>query len=289
MKFIDLFAGIGGFHLALHQAGAECVFASEINPYARKTYQQNLEAISPDIFTGHNFAGDIADVNPEDIPDFDVLCAGFPCQPFSQSGYKKGFQDKQQNRGNMFFEIVNILAVKKPAAFFLENVRAIVKHDDGRTIKTIQETLEGLGYSFFYKVVKASDFGLPQHRPRVFMIGFKDEKTSDGSFEFPASVPLTMTMSDVFGRPCTRDIGFTLRVGGRKSGLHDRRNWDAYSVDGETVYLTHVEGLKMMGFPEDFTFPVSEAQAMKQLGNSVAVPAIQATAENLIKYLGSQS
>jgi len=123
VKFIDLFAGIGGFHLALHNLGAECVFASEINPYARKTYIHNHSQISPHLFEANNFIGDIKSVDASNIPDFDILCAGFPCQPFSQAGFKKGFEDSKENRGNLFFDIIKIIKSKKPAAFFLENVR----------------------------------------------------------------------------------------------------------------------------------------------------------------------
>lgn len=285
LKFIDLFAGIGGFHLALHSLGAKCVFASEINPFARQTYIHNYKKISLKLFENGNFAGDIKDVIPENIPDFNILCAGFPCQPFSQAGYKRGFHDQKDNRGNLFFDIINILKAKKPDAYFLENVRHIKNHDEGRTFLAIQKELEKIGYSFNYKLVKASDHGLPQHRPRIFMVGFKGEKTELSKFEFPEAEPLKMSMSDIFGEPCNKNIGYTLRVGGRGSGLMDRRNWDSYSLSGRTVRLTSEEGKKMMGLPEEFEFPVSESQAMKQLGNSVAVPAVRATAKAIIMYM----
>lgn len=289
VKFIDLFAGIGGFHLALHSLGAECVFASEINPHARKTYIHNYSKISPQLFKKNNFAGDIKEIDLADIPDFDILCGGFPCQPFSQAGYKRGFSDAKENRGNLFFDIVEIMKAKKPSAFFLENVRHIKNHDNGQTFKIVQNTLETLGYSFHHKMVKASDHGLPQHRPRIFMVGFRDETTNESDFKFPDAEPLEMTMSDIFGRPCNKSIGYTLRVGGRGSGLMDRRNWDTYAVDGEVVRLTSHEGIKMMGFPQEFVFPVSETQAMKQLGNSVAVPAVRATAKMMIEYMRKKS
>ena len=285
LNFIDLFAGIGGFHIALDELGAECVFASEINPYARKTYEHNHKLRSPKLFKRNNFAGDIKDVIPANIPDFDILCGGFPCQPFSQAGYKRGFQEARENRGNLFFDIVKIIAEKKPKAYFLENVRHIKNHDDGRSFDVIREQLEKLGYSFQYKMVKASDHGLPQHRPRIFMVGFRGETTAESTFKFPEAEPLKMTMSDIFGRPCNKAIGYTLRVGGRGSGLMDRRNWDSYAVDGEVLRLTSKEGKVMMGLPKDFAFPVSETQAMKQLGNSVAVPAVKATANKMIEYL----
>ncbi len=183
------------------------------------------------------------------------------------------------------FDIVNILKEKQPEAFFLENVRHLLKHDDGKTFATIKRVIEDeLGYSFHYKIVKASEFGLPQHRPRLFMVGFKDPKTP---FKFPEPQELKMSMSDVFGAKCSRDVGFTLRVGGRGSGLHDRRNWDSYLVDGTEHRLTSCQGARMQGFPDDYDFPVSETQAMKQLGNSVAVNAIQAVGAEIIYSLES--
>ncbi len=141
--FIDLFAGIGGFHLAMHRLGGECVFASEIDKEARKTYEYNYKSISPALFANGLFNDDIRQVTPHDIPDFDVLCAGFPCQPFSQAGYKRGFNDNHHSeRGNLFFNIVDIIEAKQPKAFFLENVRGLVNHDSGRTFKIIREILE---------------------------------------------------------------------------------------------------------------------------------------------------
>jgi len=174
--FIDLFAGIGGFHIAMESLGGECVFASEIDPHARKTYECNFKETNPELFSLGMFNDDIRKISPLDLPDFDVLCAGFPCQPFSQAGHKRGFKDNHKSeRGNLFFNIVEILEAKKPTAFFLENVRGIVNHDGGNTFRIIREIIENeLGYSFHYQVVKASDYCLPQLRPRTFMIGFKD-------------------------------------------------------------------------------------------------------------------
>jgi DNA (cytosine-5)-methyltransferase 1 len=292
LRFIDLFAGIGGFHLALHNLGAECVFASEIDQHARKTYLANFEHISPAlfkerIFEDSLFNDDITKItDPKaQIPDFDILCAGFPCQPFSQAGYKRGFTEAKDKRGNMFFILADILAAKRPRAFFLENVRHLVNHDNGKTFETIKHILtDQLGYTFYWKVVFASDYGLPQHRPRVFMVGFREEDNLP-PFTFPQKKPLQMTMSDIFKAECNRDIGFTLRVGGRGSGLHDRRNWDHYLVDGKARRLTSAEGRIMMGFPKDFIMPVTETQAMKQLGNSVAVNAVYEVANEIIKTL----
>ncbi len=274
-KFIDLFAGIGGFHLALSDSGGECVFACEIDKAARATYLVNNK-ISDELF-----AEDITKVESDAVPDHDILCAGFPCQPFSQAGFKKGFEDI---RGTLFFDIARIIDVKRPKAIFLENVQHLLKHDDGKTFNKIRDILSGqLGYSFYHKVVRASDFGLPQHRARLFMVGFRDDKKK--SFEFPKPLPLKMTMSEIFKGSCNKKIGYTLRVGGRGSKINDRRNWDSYLVDNKIRKITPAEGVLMQGFPSNFIFPVSETQAMKQLGNSVAVPAIRATAEQIFKYL----
>lgn len=285
VKFIDLFAGIGGFHLAFHQNGGECVFASEWNEHARTTYKKNFNKISPEVFENDNFAGDITKVSPSEIPDFDILTGGFPCQPFSNAGYKKGFAD---TRGTLFHSIVEILKEKKPKAYFIENVRHLYNHDDGKTFKTIKESIENCGYTFDEKVVRGTDFNVPQHRPRLYMVGFrKDLVPSDFKFIFPEKLipKKKKTMSDIFGAPCSREIGFTLRVGGRGSGINDRRNWDSYLVAGEVRRLTPVEGKRMMGFPSSYVFPVTESQAMKQLGNAVIVPAISAVAEKIIETL----
>lgn len=301
IKFIDLFAGIGGFHNALNNLGAECVFVSEWDKYARETYRHNFKKISPNIFRDeeHLFIGDIHKVSdlPEEkikdaIPDFDILTAGFPCQPFSQAGKKLGFND---TRGTLFHEIKKILKAKQPSAFFLENVRNLEKHNNGETIKTIELEIRKLGYSFYKKVVKASDFGLPTHRPRLYMVGFRGDPNNKIVFKFPQPIAkLDKTLSDIFKGACTydqkgkipRDVGFTLRVGGRGSQINDRRNWEFYWVNGKVHRLTHEEGKEMMGFPKTFEFPgIPEIQKMKQLGNSVAVSAIQATADAIIRHM----
>ncbi|MBP3220634.1 MAG: HpaII family restriction endonuclease [Neisseriaceae bacterium] len=284
--FIDLFAGIGGFHLAMEDIGGKCVFSSEIDEYARKTYEYNFKDKNKELFEQGLFNDDIRKISPVDLPDFDVLCAGFPCQPFSQAGYKRGFNDTHKSeRGNLFFNIVDILKYKRPKAFFLENVRGIINHDNGRTFQTIRKIIENeLEYSFYYKIVKASDYGLPQLRPRTFMIGFRDDGLLR-NFQFPANTPLKYNMSDIWGGECDREIGYTLRVGGRGSKIGDRRNWDHYLVNGEVRQIMPEQAKKMQGFPDDFVFPVPKSQAMKQLGNSVAVDAIKICASSLINYM----
>lgn len=279
LSFIDLFAGIGGFHTALHSLGCSCVFASEIDNFARDTYELNYRALSPLLFESGNFAKDITQVVPVDIPDFDILCAGFPCQPFSQAGLQKGFQD---TRGTLFYNILQILENKRPSAFILENVRNLHTHDNGNTFAVIKNCIESLGYSFHAKVLKGTEFGVPQPRPRLYMVGFKNAGTP---FSFPQATPLSLTMSDILGGKCSREIGFTLRVGGRHSPISDRHNWDGYIVDGKEVRLSNEQGLAMQGFPTSFKFNVSNRQAMKQLGNSVAVPVVTAVASNVINAL----
>jgi DNA (cytosine-5)-methyltransferase 1 len=185
-KFIDLFAGIGGFHIACKELGGNCVFACEIDKSARQTYIKNHD------INIASFADDITKIDPNSIPDHDLLCAGFPCQPFSQAGFKKGFED---TRGTLFFHIAEIIKQKKPEAFFLENVRHLLNHNNGKTINRIKDIIEELGYSFDYQIVKASDFGLPQHRPRLFMIGFRD-KNKHKDFYFPNREELRLTMND---------------------------------------------------------------------------------------------
>jgi DNA (cytosine-5)-methyltransferase 1 len=288
--FIDLFAGIGGFHIAFSNLGCECVYISEFEKYARITYENYFRTKHPKLFKNpKHFGGDITKITDtdkhilENIPPFDILTGGFPCQPFSQAGFKKGFLDK--TRGTLFFDIARILKVRKPKAFFIENVRGLLNHDGGKTIALMKKVINKLGYSFHYKIIKASDFGVPTHRPRLYMVGFKNDADYHIKFTFPDPIPLKLTLSDILGGKTDRVIGYTLRVGGTSSGINDRRNWDTYRVDGKVRKITVQEAAKLMGFPNDFTFPVSNRQAMKQLGNSVAIPAIQATADKLLKVI----
>lgn len=287
IRFIDLFAGLGGFHLALHNLGAKCVFASEIDKFARKTYEANFINISPEIFKKDLFNNDIRCLDPQNIPNFDLLCAGFPCQPFSIAGKQLGFADNNQDRGNMFFEIIKIIKIKKPSAIFLENVKNLEKHDNGNTFKIIKQLLQDEGYSIYHKIIKASDYGLPQRRERLFIVGFLNDYKKN--FIFPSSINLKYNMSDIFKGKCSREIGFTIRVGGRGSKINDKRNWEFYEVDGQIKRLAIDEAKMMMGLPKNFVFPVSNRQAMKQIGNSVAINAVQTVANNIISYLTNNS
>ena len=329
ITFIDLFAGIGGFHIAFHDAKARCVFASEKDSAARNSYVHNFVKSKEQPKTkefpyrdleSSQFNVDITDLTRPGknqkisplrvdhllIPNFDVMCGGFPCQPFSNAGLRLGFAE---DRGTLFEDMVEILSTKidagQPAkAFFLENVRGLKTHMSGtkRTIELIEEKLRGLGYSYYQIEVKASDFGVPQHRPRLFLIGFFidargiadleqvasegrrfDEKFKFFLAEYEKNLPLPMmrSLEEILGATRSvdngRSIGYTLRVGGRGSGIGDRRNWDWYNVDGQPKRIEWSEGLALQGFPSEFVFPesVSDSQRMKQLGNSVAVPAVR--------------
>lgn len=183
--FIDLFAGIGGFHYALHSQGFECVFASEIDEKARITYQHNFKNISPQIFEGDGtplFNKDITKQDITKIPDHDILCGGFPCQPFSIAGHRKGFEDK--GRGDLIFNIIEIIKQKQPRIVFLENVKNLYNHDQGQTCKYIKDLIEKQGYFVKEKVLNAGNFGLPTARERLYILGFKNKRDFE-KFEFP--------------------------------------------------------------------------------------------------------
>lgn len=186
-KFIDLFAGIGGFHLAMHSAGGQCVFASEWDKFARITYESNFKSITPELFENGNYNWDINDADPDKIKDFDVLCAGFPCQPFSNAGLKKGFEDI---RGTLFFNIAEIINTKKkkgypPKVLLLENVKGLKGHDKGKTLSKILEVLDELGYHVNSRVLNSKYFGVPQNRERLFIVAWLKHDNAPNSFNFP--------------------------------------------------------------------------------------------------------
>ena len=262
LKVADLFAGIGGFHLAALRNGLTCTFACERDKFCRETYAKNF-AVDP-------FYKDFEDIEFNSLPDFDLLCAGFPCQPFSSIGKQKGFEDE---RGHYIYRITDLLKKKQPKAFLLENSRGLKSHNHGRTFEEVVAMLAKSGYQLFSKVLYASDYGLPTFRPRLYMVGIRLDYYPS-SFTFPLPKPLKLTMSDVLGGKCLRNIGYTIRCGGRRSGITDRHNWDSYIVDGSLCNLTIDQAKKMMGFPDDFVLPVSDTQAWKQLGNSVSINVI---------------
>jgi len=193
LKFIDLFCGIGGFRIALESFGAQCVFSSDFDKNSQDVYEDN--------FSERPF-GDITKIDESTIPKHDILCAGFPCQPFSISGKQKGFDD---NRGNLFFDIARIVKKKKPSIIILENVYHFEKHDDGNTLKKVRETLESYGYTFFHKVLNASDFGIPQSRRRTFMVSFA-KKLKIKNFKFPKPIEKEISLSDLLEKNVRNNI-----------------------------------------------------------------------------------
>lgn len=229
-KFIDLFAGIGGFHQAMHSVGGECVFASEWDKYARQSYEANYKEIAPNLFANNYryFNSDINDVVLSDIPDFDICCGGFPCQAFSIAGLKRGFED---TRGTLFFNMANIVKYKKehghaPKILFMENVKGLKIHDKGNTLKVILGTLDELGYEYRLDVVNAKYFGIPQNRERLFIIAWDKTQIPNGDFIFPVGIDMNgnaifdrtkllenaipTCLSDVFEPRETIDPNFTI-------------------------------------------------------------------------------
>lgn len=307
-RFIDLFAGIGGFRLAMQRAGGNCVFSSEWDKDARTTYAANFGEI-PD--------GDITKIHEQDIPDHDVLCAGFPCQPFSLAGVSArnaretahGFACETQ--GTLFFDVARIIKEKRPKVVFLENVKNLVNHDKGRTFKVIQETIEELGYSFSYKVINAENY-VAQRRVRCYMVCFRDTKEQ---FSFPENtndpIPLKsilekkvdskFTISDKLweghqrrtSKNLARGTGFTANC----ADLEKPANTIVarYGKDGKECLipqdgknprmLTPRECARLQGFPEKFVIAVSKTAAYKQFGNSVALPVIDNITSGIVDYL----
>ncbi len=321
--FIDLFAGIGGFRMAMQRLGGKSVFSSEIDEQAQRTYLLNY---------GELPFGDITkDSTKRFIPDnFDILCAGFPCQAFSIAGKRLGFEE---TRGTLFFEVADVLRSKRPKAFFLENVKGLLSHDKGKTIKTILNVLrEDLGYYVpAPQIVEASNFGVPQHRERVYIVGFRQD-LGISSFDYPEPTDSSKRFADVkeetavsvkyymstqylntlkahkerhaakgngFGYEIISDdqVANAIVVGGmgrERNLVIDHRLTDFTPVTkivGEVNRngirrMTPREWARLQGFPDEFVIGVSDASAYKQFGNSVAVPAIQATAVQILKRLG---
>lgn len=312
-KFIDLFAGIGGIRLAYQSLGGKCVFTSEWNNFAKKTYEANF---------GELPFGDITKINEDSIPDHDVLLAGFPCQPFSIAGVSKknalgrkhGFLDETQ--GTLFFDIARILKHKKPKAFMLENVKNLVSHDKGRTFKVIQDVLSELGYSIHAKVLDSKHF-VPQHRERIIIVGFRKSIYHENeNFSFPKLPEPKTKIKDIL-EPAI-DSKYTLsdklwnylksyaekhkaKGNGFGFGMTDvngisRTISARYYKDGSEILIPQGknknprrliprECARLQGFPNKFIIPVSDNQAYRQFGNSVTVPLIQAVGKELVKSL----
>jgi len=307
-KICDLFAGVGGIRLAFEKAGFKTIFANDIGAKAKMTYDLNFQ--NPKMTLG-----DIWKIKIDDIPKFDVLTAGFPCQPFSVAGYRKGFNDEKN--GNLFFRIIEIIDAKKPSIVFLENVKNLESHDHGRTFKMIKELLEKRGYKLKYKVLNALDYGLPQNRERIYIVGFKDEKKYD-NFKFPEPVK---------NRPNFRQ--FLDKNVDEKYYYNDKplyKHLKKYNLSFDTVYqwrriylrenkkgvvptltanmgsgghnvpiirdkkgirkLTPRECFRLQGFPNSFKFPkIADSYLYHQAGNSVPVSVVELIAVNIIKSI----
>lgn len=312
--FIDLFAGIGGMRLAFEKTGGRCVYSSEWNKYSQKTYFANF---------GELPEGDITVVNARDIPDHDILVAGFPCQPFSIAGVSKknslgratGFEDKTQ--GTLFFDVCRILKTKRPKAFMLENVKNLCSHDHGRTFKIILESLKELNYKVFYQVLDGQNF-VPQHRERIIIVGFDTNRFhSDYDFYFninpkmPAPVMKDILETKVEEKYTLSDKlwGYLQKYAAKHKAAGNgfgygiappegiSRTLSArYYKDGSEILiaqdgknprrLTPRECARLQGFPDSFKIVVSDTQAYRQFGNSVVVPLITAVAQKLVSKLG---
>ncbi|MCQ2529083.1 MAG: DNA cytosine methyltransferase [Saccharofermentans sp.] len=296
-KFIDLFAGIGGIRLGFESVGGECVFSSEFDEDACKTYEANFH---------EHPSGDITKIAASDIPDFDILLGGFPCQAFSIIGKKEGFAN--ETCGTLFFDIERILKEKRPRAFMLENVRNLTAHDGGRTFTTIKNHLEALGYHVYAKVLNALDYGVPQKRERIIIVGFLD----DVYFSFPDPVPeeKRVPLQDILETNVDRK--YYVRDAIRESRLErlKDKNYPKPYISHENMagsvtphpyssclragasanYIlinderrpTEREMLRIQGFPDSYKIVVPYGKVKKQTGNSVAVPVIKAVANQMI-------
>ncbi len=325
-KFIDLFAGIGGFRIAMQNLGGKCVFTSEWDKEAQRTYRANFGEVP---------FGDITKEQTKNfIPDgFDVLCAGFPCQAFSIAGKRGGFED---TRGTLFFDVAEIIKRKKPKAIFLENVKGLRNHNGGRTLETILNVLRN-DLDYFVpepQIINAKDFGVPQQRERIYIVGFrKDQGVTE--FEYPKPLKKKVKFEDVkeknvpatkyflstqyvqtlinhkerheskgngFGYAIIPDDGIAnaIVVGGmgrERNLVYDHRITDFTptthikgTVNREGIRkMTPREWARLQGFPDKYVIPVADASAYKQFGNSVAVPAIQATAEKILKLINTEN
>ena len=301
-RFIDLFAGIGGIRLGFESVGGHCVFSSEFDEDACKTYEANF---------GEHPAGDITKIDEKSIPDFDILLGGFPCQAFSIIGKKEGFAN--ETCGTLFFDIERILKEKRPPAFMLENVRNLTTHDGGKTFKIIKSHLGNLGYHVYAKVLNALDYGVPQKRERIIIVGFLD----DVNFSFPEPVPESERkhLSDILERNVDRkyyvrnairesrierlkDKGYPKPYISHEniSGLVTPHHYSSalragasanYILINDERRPTERELLRIQGFPDSYKIVVPYGELRKQAGNSVAVPVIKAVAQEMIKALKS--
>ena len=300
LRFIDLFAGIGGIRLGFESIGAKCVFSSEFDEDACKTYEANF---------GEHPAGDITKIDAHDIPDFDILLGGFPCQAFSIIGKKEGFAN--ETCGTLFFDIERILKVKRPRAFMLENVKNLVAHDGGRTFSIIKKHLENLGYHVYAQVLNALDYGVPQKRERIIIVGFLDNIL----FRFPDPIPSRerKKLEDILEKNVSEKYYVKPEIREARLKRNKYKDYPKPYISHENMagsvtphpyssalragasanYIlvnderrpTEREMLRIQGFPDDFKIVVSYGKMKKQCGNSVAVPVMKAVAHAMLEAL----
>ena len=279
LKFIDLFCGIGSFHYSFKKLGWECVMACDIDKAAKDTYQTN-HGLLP--------LGDITTIEPKDVPSYDVLCAGFPCQPFSQCGQHKGFED---DRGTLFFNIMKFVEHHAPSIVVLENVQGLLAHDGGKTFERIKSDIQAANYTVVHKVIKCSDYGLPQMRKRLIVLGIRNDsaliKHVDKLLDFDAYKKNT-TLAELLGKPFEKTIAYTIRCGGKNSPINDKHNWDGYMVCGVEYRLTKEDCLKLQGFDANFKLCGREMDKWKQLGNTIPTIFTEIIGRNVCKYLSQQ-
>ncbi len=276
-KYIDLFCGMGSFHYSFHKLGFECVMASDIYKPAKENYKKNYNT---------NVLGDICDIDPSSIKPYDILCAGFPCQPFSQAGHRKGFKD---SRGTMFSQVMKFVKTNKPKIVVLENVQGLLTHDKGKSFNKIKKDLETEGYSIVYKVLKCSDYGIPQMRKRLFIVGFKNIEVNNLEQFFDLqNYKKTITLTEYFEKNFKKDFAYTIRCGGRLSPIDDRHNWDGYWVNDKEYRLTIDDGLKLQGF-QDYNFVGKKNEKWKMLGNTIPTIFTEIIGKQIIKHTSFNS
>lgn len=314
ITFIDLFAGLGGFRIALESLGAECVYSNEWDKHAQKVYFNNF---------GDLPEGDITLVDEKQIPKHDILCAGFPCQAFSISGKQCGFED---SRGTLFFDVARIVKEKRPKVVFMENVKNLTKHDGGKTLEVIQATMEELGYEFNQKVLSSVNYGIPQKRERIYMVCFrKDIVTANFNFIYPKSIPLTkhvedflipeeeipknlfVTREDTYMKNKTDNVysNKPIRMGIVNNGGQGERIYSTkgiavtlsaygggafsktggYLINRKTRKLHPRECARLMGYPDSYQLSEKDSQSYKQFGNSVVIDVLQYIAIEIGKTL----
>jgi DNA (cytosine-5)-methyltransferase 1 len=276
IKYVDLFCGIGSFHHSFKKLNWECVMACDIDDAVKHTYKANY-GLWP--------LGDITEICPLTIPQYDILCAGFPCQPFSQCGKHKGFED---NRGTLFFNIMKFVEINKPRILVLENVQGLLKHDGGKTFARIKRDIETANYSLTYKVVKCSDYGLPQMRKRLIILGVRNDLSIVNHIEKMLNFDeyrKETTLTNFFGKQFEKKTAYTIRCGGKHSPIHDKHNWDGYIVDKKEYRLTKEDCLRLQGFSPDFKLCGSNQEHWKQLGNTIPTVITEIIGLNIQKYL----